>query len=279
MAELINIFGGKGFIGSNYAKLYPDCVVLDRDEYQPKPMADVLYTISTIDNYNIFTNPHLDIDTNLSTLITTLENWKNNYPLGTFVFLSSWFVYGNTDLPAKEDSYCNPLGFYSITKRTAEQLLISYCTTFNLKYRILRLSNVLGVDDSKVSKKKNALQYLIGEMKQGNPIELYDAGFFYRDYMDVEDCCRAINTVITKGAINEIYNISNGNGKEVLFKDLINYADSKIQSKSVITSIPQKEFHKKIQVHSMYMDGSKLAALGYTPKYTIWQTLDKIIDK
>ncbi len=165
MGELINIFGGKGFIGSTYAKLYPQSLVLDRNDYVPKPMADILYFISTVDNYNVFTNPHLDIDTNLSLLVEVLENWRNNYPLGVFNFISSWFVYGNVELPATENAPCNPQGFYSITKRAAEQLLISYCKTFNLKYRILRLPNVLGKGDTKVSKKKNAIQFLINEMK------------------------------------------------------------------------------------------------------------------
>ena len=39
----------------------------------------------------------------------------------------------------QENALCDPKGFYSITKRTAEQLLISYCETFNIKYRIVRI--------------------------------------------------------------------------------------------------------------------------------------------
>src|ERR1017187_2084141 len=142
--ELLNVMGGGGFIGSNYIRLYPNCLGLDRNDYQPKSNADILYFISTVDNYNVFENPHIDIDTNLSTLVTTLENWRNNYPTGILNFISSWFAYGNEYSPkgfgnengpncngAKETDHCNPKGFYGITKRAAEQLLISYCETYN----------------------------------------------------------------------------------------------------------------------------------------------------
>ena len=60
----------------------------------------------------------------------------------------------NASLDTKESDYCDPTGFYSITKRAAEQLIISYCNTFNLKYRILRLTNIIGENDKKVSSQK-----------------------------------------------------------------------------------------------------------------------------
>ena len=46
--------------------------------------------------------------------------------------------------------------------------LISYCKTYNINYRILRLGNVVGVGDLGVSKEKNALQYLVDKIKSNN---------------------------------------------------------------------------------------------------------------
>ena len=142
--------------------------------HDPHPKSkDVLYFISTVDNYNIFSDPFLDVETNLNVLIKTLEACREYSNETTFNFISSWFVYGKTDsLPASEDSYCNPKGFYSITKRAAEQLIISYCETYNIKYRILRLCNVCGETDLKVSKKKNALQHLINEVINDRDVNL-----------------------------------------------------------------------------------------------------------
>jgi dTDP-glucose 4,6-dehydratase len=153
---------------------------------------------------------------------------------------------------------------------------MSYCETFNLNYRILRLANVLGPNDKKVSAKKNAVQYLLGELSENKRVDLYDSGYFYRDYIDVRDCARAIDLVINKGELNSIYNI--GNGKGIIFRDIIRYARDAMDSGSEIRTIEQKEFHKKVQSsRSFFMDNTKLMALGYRPEYTINETIDSVI--
>ena len=111
-------------------------------------------------------------------LTEALESWWKNNPEGVFNFVSSWFVYGNAfpndpNGEFREANPCYPSGFYSITKKCAEDLIISFCNTHGLKYRILRLCNILGPGDKGVSKQKNALQYLMGERVKGKPIELY----------------------------------------------------------------------------------------------------------
>jgi len=111
LKSLLNVFGGTGFVGSNFAKSVT-CVLNGRDNYFPKTN-NIVYFISTVDNYNVLHNPFIDIDTNLTVLMKVL---KNTEPGSTFNFISSWFVYGNSDLPAREDSFCNPKGFYSDRK-------------------------------------------------------------------------------------------------------------------------------------------------------------------
>jgi nucleoside-diphosphate-sugar epimerase len=154
----ISVFGSSGFLGSKFCHMYSEDVVSILREQRSPETKDVLYFISTTDNYNIHSDIHLDVNTNLNVFLQFLDALKNKYkPEESIInFVSSWFVYGkNQDLPFKEDSYCNPSGFYSITKRCAEQLLICFCETFGYKYRILRLANVIGEGDRGVSKKKN----------------------------------------------------------------------------------------------------------------------------
>ena len=152
-------------------------------------------------------------ETNLGLLIKVLENWKyyqtKTGQKGVFNLASSWSVYGNSPSPVAEDAPCDPHGWYIITKRCAEQLLIEYCTTFNLNYRILRFANVVGPGDAKVSPKKNVLQHNINLLAQGKDVELFGDGNFYRDFIHVDDLARAIETVMCKGAVNEIYNMGN----------------------------------------------------------------------
>lgn len=271
----LNVFGGSGFVGGRFCELTPNVIVNDRDDYTIKS-DDVVYFISTVDNYNIYDDPFIDIETNLTTLVKVLETIRNRQ-VGklTFNFISSWFVYGNTPLPAKEDAYCDPKGFYSITKRTAEQLLVSYCETFDINYRILRLSNILGPQDQKVSKKKNALQYMINQLKNNEDINLYDGGNCFRDYLYVDDAVNAINIVVNKGELNTIYNI--GSGVPSYIGKAINYAKEQLNSTSNIGSIPPADFHNIVQTKNMVLDISKLESLGFKPEYDIYSIVDTLI--
>jgi nucleoside-diphosphate-sugar epimerase len=268
----IQIFGGSGFVGSEFVKQNPGCIVNPRNDYRIKS-DNILYMISTVTNYNVKTDPYIDIDTNLSTLMRVLEQCKE-LDL-TFNFVSSWFVYGETEMPATEQSNCYPNGFYSITKRCAEQLLISYCETFGIKYRILRLANVAGSGDKKASPQKNALQHMINELKAGRDVNVYDGGNLYRDYIHVNDAARAIKTIMDKGEVNTIYNV--GNGKPLLFKDMIEYAKELIGGNGKLNPIEIPQFHKTVQVRSMWMLSDKLKSLGYEPKYDLEAIIEDMV--
>lgn len=269
----IDVFGGTGFIGSKFCEMYKDeSEVHLRENNYPK-YKDILYLISTTDNYNVLTNLHVDINTNLSKLMYVLEQCKNGGY--TFNFVSSWFVYGDGPIPAKEDQPCNPKGFYSITKKAAEDLLISFCKTYKMNYRIFRLANVYGPNDKHVSKKKNALQYLIDEMKSNRDINLYHGGNFIRDYIYVNDVCRAMKLCMDKGPLNEIINI--GNGEPLVFKDIINLVSWEIGYSGKINTIEPTDFHKIVQVKDFYMDSFKLKNLGYTKEFGIKRGLAQLL--
>ncbi len=269
------IFGGHGFVGSEFVYQNPSvCIVNEKIDYNVSDDCDqILYLISTITNYNMKVNPYIDIETNLITLMRVLEQCKGKDVV--FNFISSWFVYGHTEMPATEESVCFPSGFYSITKKAAEDLLICYCKTFGIKYRILRLANVVGAGDPKASPRKNALQYMINQMKEHKDINLYEGGELYRDYIHVSDVADAIRIVMNKGEVNKIYNI--GNGTPLLLKDMVNYAHTKLNSRGKINFIKQPEFHKTVQVLSMWMKTDKLKILGYTPTYNMQQMVEDMI--
>jgi len=273
--EGLTILGGKGFVGGQYVDTYYDPAIWNiasvnaRDDYEVHSK-DVLYFISTVHNFHVFDKPFLDIDTNLTTLVKVLENWRKRPDSkdGVFNFISSWLVYGNQTQPegVPEDASCNPKGFYSITKRCAEQLLVSYCETYGLKYRILRLSNVIGAGDNKVSAQKNGLQYMVNKMARHEDVEIYGDGKFFRDFTHVTDCVRAIDLVISKGEVNSTYNV--GNGATWHFVDIVKYVHKKLLSKGRLKHIEPKEFQKQVVVQSFYMDTTKLKKLGYTANLT-----------
>lgn len=271
---MISVFGGTGFVGSEFCKQFKNEVeIIDRNSFKPTS-EKVLYFISTVDNYNVLIDSHIDIDTNLTHLMKVLDECRRKDV--EFTFISSWFVYGDTDLPAKEISICRPKGFYSITKYAAELLLESYCKTFNIKYNIIRLGNVLGNSDGKISKKKNALQFLISQIKEDKEINLYNNGNFYRDFIHVNDVAKGIKYIMDNGISNETYNL--GCGIPVVFKSIIDYAVEKTNSRSNIGIMEATDFHKIVQVESMYLDTSKLNELGFKPEKNIYQIVDELLE-
>lgn len=282
-SDKYTVFGGYGFVLGEFIRQFPEqCIRVPKQDIVPSS-PKIIYGISTVDNYNVYDNVTVDIETNLIHLMEVLDACHKVY--GTkfeFNFISSWFVYGKHEFPmienfpVTEESPCTPTGFYSITKRCAEQLLISYCETYKIKYKILRLANVLGHRDPKVSAKKNALQYLIDKLTHNEDIELYNDGKFYRDYIDVRDCAHAIKLVVENGT-HPIYNISNGTSH--LFKDLIDIAKAYSMSTSnVWNKLDEVEFHKQVQVKDIFISNQKLVELGYSPKFTIEATIQEIID-
>jgi len=255
--------------------MYPSSVSIPREQNDPcDESLDVLYMISTTDNYNIFDKPYEDIETNLTKLIKVLESCKGKDI--TFNFVSSWFVYGSgSSLDTKESSSCNPTGFYSITKRAAEQMLICYCETFGMNYRIFRMTNVIGEGDKGVSLKKNALQYMMGLLNKNEPIKLYDDGANIRDFMYVDDACRAIKTCIDSAPLNEIINITNK--EPISIGEVIRYSKEKLGSSSELTSIEAPHFHKVVQVKNVCLNNDKITSYGYCPSVHTFEAVDKIL--
>lgn len=269
---MISVYGSSGFIGSRFCNLYPDnCTKQERDERKPRTK-DILYLISTVDNYNVHTNISLDVETNLKVLCEVLDFCRDSDI--TFNFISSWFVYGETELPAKEEYYCKPTGFYSITKKAAEDLLISFCRTYGVKYRIMRLCNVFGVGDKEASSKKNALSYMIELLKKNEDVYLYDDGTPVRDVMHVDDICRAIKLICDCGNINEIYNV--GSGHPTSIGDIIFTAKEYLNSSSQIKSKEAPEFHKIVQAKDFWLDTTKLKNLGFSQSIFLKEIIEEL---
>ena len=260
----LSVFGSSGFVGSNFLKRYPNHIPMERNALKPET-EDILYLISTVDNYNIFDDITKDVKVNLELLCKILDNCKSKKI--TFNFISSWFVYGkNNKLPSNESDLCNPTGFYSITKKCAEDLLISFCNTFEVNYRIIRLCNVLGKGDKGASSRKNAVSWMINSIKENKSINLYDKGEVHRDYLHVYDVCNAIDLICREGKKNEVFNISSG--KPTRLKDLIDLAFKFSDSKSQINYIETPNFHSSVQTKDFWMDNKKITELGF--KQTIF---------
>ena len=266
-----SVYGATGFIGGTFCELFPnEVIVIPREERKPESN-NILYLISTTSNYNVLEDVTLDVRTNLNVLMETLEHCKSKNII--FNYVSTGVVYGSDVVYVKEDSPCDPRGFYSITKRAAEQLIISFCQVYDVKYRIMRIANVYGHDKT-ISAKKNVLGFLIELMRNNDPITLYNNGDDLRDYMHVKDVCRALKLVIDRGDVNSIYNIASGNA--LPFRTVIEFCREILQSESELLSVETPKFNQLVQVKNFSLNADKLKNLGFKQQIDLHMGLQSI---
>jgi nucleoside-diphosphate-sugar epimerase len=251
----LSLYGSTGIIGSYFKGLFPVYCV-PREQLKPETK-DVLYLISTTDNQTFKEDPHIDVDTNLVQLLKRLEACRVA-GVGTFNFVSSWFVYGPDSAYPDEQSICNPNGFYSITKYAAEKLVKEYCSTFGINYRILRLGNVYGGPDSG-SNKRNALHYLINQLKNNKDINVHIN--ISRDFIHILDVCRALDLLCAKGNSHEIYNV--GTGISTRLGDALDTAKTLLHSQGYVlrTNVPA-DYNQAVRFG---LNCAKLKAHNFTP--------------
>ena len=85
---MISVYGASGFVGSRFCNLYPSFIAKqDREERKPKTN-NILYLISTVDNYNVHTNITLDVETNLKVLCEVLNYCREESITFNFISLS-----------------------------------------------------------------------------------------------------------------------------------------------------------------------------------------------
>lgn len=242
---------------------------------------DIIYhCASTVDNYNVLTDPYIDVDTNLNGTIALLEACKNLQKKPKIIYLSTFFVYGNeyekTKQPITEDAKTDPLAIYPATKLCAESIIKLYHRLYDIPYLICRLTNVYGAFEDYTNKKKGALNYLIMQAIKGEELRIYKGGNFERDYIYTDDVIDALHFLEDK-ATNDLFLI--GNGTPVLFKDIIDYLSENTARKSPIVEIDPPEFHKAVGITSFVADTSKINALGWKATIDYKEGLKRIIDR
>ncbi len=228
-----------------------------------KGMDLVVHCASTVDNYNIQTDPYLDVKTNCAGTIALLEACKEQKP--KVLFVSTFFVYGNQPkLPVNEQSPCDPLGLYPATKLCAEQFCMIYGRLYGFHVNICRLTNVYGPGEACDNRKKGAFNYLIRKAQLGEPIDLYRGGDFFRDYLYIDDAVEALVAVAERGPVGELYLA--GSGEPVQFKDLIDCLHRLTGRKSAIGSMEPPRFHEIVGIRNFSADIAKIKGLGWVPK-------------
>ena len=119
-------------------------------------------------------------------------------------------VYGDLPLDSNacftENSPLKPSSPYSASKASADMLVLSFHRTYGLPVTISRSSNNYGPHQHT----EKLIPLMINKAFHGEPLPVYGNGLNQRDWIHVEDHCRAVDMILHKGTIGEIYNIASG---------------------------------------------------------------------
>ncbi len=149
-------------------------------------------------------SPAPAIYTNLNGTFTLLEAARRS-KVARFVHVSTDEVYGSVEPPheADENYPLRASSPYSASKAGSDLLALSYFTTYKLNVSITRASNNYGPYQFP----EKLIPLMISNALDDKPLPVYGDGQQIRDWLYVEDHCRAIRSVLAKGAAGEIYNI------------------------------------------------------------------------
>ena len=128
-----------------------------------------------------------------------------------FVYISTDEVFGEMPPGARADetSPFRPSSPYAASKAAADHLVASYGRTYGLPFVTIHPSNNYGPNQHE----EKLIPFFISRGIRGEPMPLYGDGRQIRNWLFVEDCCRAIELVVRRGRPGERY-VLGGNGRE-----------------------------------------------------------------
>jgi len=277
----IIVTGGAGFIGGNFVhymlKKYPgykiiclDCLTYAGNMETLSPVMNnpdfKFYKVDITDRetvFEVFEKERPDIVVNFaaeSHVDRSIEDpgvFLNTNIMGTAVMMDACRKYGikryhqvstdevygdlpldRPDLFFTESTPLHTSSPYSASKASADLLVMAYHRTFGLPVTISRCSNNYGPYQFP----EKLIPLMIANALNDKPLPVYGKGENIRDWLYVEDHCRAIDLILHKGTVGEIYNI--GGHNEMKNIDIVKVICKALDKpESLITHVTDRKGH------------------------------------
>ena len=264
------VTGGAGFIGSNFIfymlEAHPDYRIVCIDKLTYAGNLSTLAPIMGKENfrfvradicdreavYQLFEEERPDIVVNLNPAIflqtniigtSVLMDACRKYGVGRYHQVSTDEVYGDLpldrpDLFFTEETPIHTSSPYSSSKAGADLLVQAYHRTYGLPISISRCSNNYGPYHFP----EKLIPLMIANCLNDKPLPVYGEGLNVRDWLYVEDHCKAIDLVIHKGREGEVYNI--GGHNEMRNIDIVKLICRELHKpESLITHVTDRKGH------------------------------------
>jgi dTDP-glucose 4,6-dehydratase len=178
-----------------------------------------------------------------------------------FLHISTDEVYGSIAHGSfTEADRLSPRSPYSASKAGSDLIALSYHTTYGLPVIVSRSSNNFGPYQFP----EKVIPLFVTNLFDGLKVPLYGDGGNVRDWCYVEDNCRAVDLVLRKGSVGEIYNI--GAGNEITNRELTGKLLELVgRDKSFIDPVEDRLGHDRR--YSITTD--KIEALGWRPQHEL----------
>jgi dTDP-glucose 4,6-dehydratase len=195
--------------------------------------------------------------------------------LKAFLHVSTDEIYGCTDddIPRDENSIMVPTNPYAATKSGIELLVKSYWYSYKFPILIVRCNNVIGPRQYP----EKVVPKFITQLLANEKVTIQGQGTARRSFIHVDDVCTAFETILLKGTIGEIYNISSDDSNEYTVKDvaLILIDLFGYDPDEYITYVEDRKFNDTRYL----ITSAKLESLGWKPlKTNFKENLIELID-
>jgi dTDP-glucose 4,6-dehydratase len=210
------------------------------------------------------------IRTDVEGTFVLLEAARRATHLRRFIQISTDEVYGSVATGAsRETDELKPRNPYAASKAGADRLAYSYWATYNLPVIVTRASNNYGPYQFP----EKVIPLFVTNAIDDIPVPLYGDGRNVRDWLHVDDHCRAIDLLIDKGVNGEVYNI--GGGNEVMNVDLTHRILAVLgKPTSLITPVADRPGHDR----RYCLDTTKLRGMGWSPREPFDEGLRRTIE-
>jgi dTDP-glucose 4,6-dehydratase len=289
------ITGGAGFIGSHFVRhllrTYPDVRVVNLDKLTYAGNLDNLKDVEKDHRYEFIrgdirdkelvrdvykkvhgvvhfaAETHVDrsildagefVLTDVFGTFVLLESLKTAPQIEFFVHVSTDEVYGSRDEGFfKEDDPLHPSSPYAASKAGADRLAYAYHVTHGFPVIIARPSNNFGSHQYP----EKFIPLFVTRAMEDQALPLYGRGTNVRDWLHVEDNCRAIDLLMRRGRVGEVYNV--GAANEVHNIHLAErICDLLGKPRSLITFVTDRLGHDRRYA----LDCRKIRQLGWLPE-------------
>jgi len=216
-------------------------------------------------------NPDQFIKTDVYGTYILLEAARESERLTKFVHVSTDEVYGvASEHSFSEKDPINPRNPYSASKAAADRLVYAYNQTYGLPVNIVRPSNNFGP----YQYPEKLIPVMILKALRDEQLPVYGNGKQIRDWLYVRDTAKAIELVIDKGIVGEVYNIAGGNEKENIWivHSILNQLNKPI---SLIKYVKDRPGHDV----RYSLDDSKIRKeLGYSETEPLEERLQETVE-